>query len=91
MTTITLDFELPLRNPSDRELRRLLRRLQRRDRMTPLEEVAREVGPAIYAVFLLQLAEFPVLIRRGRVVALPPGTYSNLLREVLSRRLAGIP
>lgn len=80
------DLQLALRDPSPRDLRRLLRRVRQRDDITLLEQVAREVGPVVYADVLPRLYDATVLIRRDRIVGLPPGTYAMLLEDVLARR-----
>lgn len=71
-------------------LRMLRREIRRRNTITLLEQVAREVGGTVYAEFLPQLWESTTYIRRGRIAGLPPGTYVNLLTTSIRLRRAQV-
>ncbi len=81
-------FNIPLPEPSLPELRALRRIVQHRDHMTMLEQVVREVGVSVFTEMLPLMQERPALIRRGRIVGLPPGTYAILLHDIVRRRRA---
>lgn len=78
-------LEPVLRDPLPHELWRLLRRVRKRELCTVLEQVAHEVGPKAYADIQCQMMEVSVLIRGGRIIGLPPGSYATLLEDALSR------
>lgn len=90
MTTASepmMSLTAPMPDPFPLELAVLLKRVRHRSQITPLERVAQEVGPTAYAEMLPEFYEATMLISRGRIVGLPPGTYASLLNDVVSRRL----
>jgi hypothetical protein len=51
-----------------------------------MERVAREVGPSIYAHIACIICDYPVIIRRGRIIGLPPGSYRQVIDLVIRRQ-----
>jgi hypothetical protein len=68
------------------DLLALRARIRTRKYTTTLAEIRAEVGDAVYAEIERRSSDRPVVMRRGEVVGLPPGTYMILLREALRRR-----
>ena len=77
-----------LGSPSLHDLRALPGQLRCRRHATALEQVATEVGGSVNAEIEASLWEATVVIRGGRIVGLPLGTYRRLLRAFVRRRMA---
>lgn len=83
-----LDLLAPLPEPPLADLTHLLHRIERRWEHTSLGQVAREVGSQAYVEICAEVWDRPVVIKRGRVVGLPAGTYAIGLRAIIGRRNA---